>query len=209
MKENRFTALLVLGFILLGCGANKQELKYTKGPMPADGNFDGVYQSDFGRMELTADGSGRVVGLYEKNDVYGRLEGEVEGNLLFFKWTQWNEEMRGKTRETTGDGVFQYIIEEVPTTSSTKKYHKLAGWWNYGEGELTNPWNAAKLSERAKKRLKPYEPTKSEMETGAQNYSGSIGFDSANQPSESSESSESSTPPEQNEEESGESLDMF
>ena len=53
MKTNRLAlGLFVLAGIVIGCGgAQKGPAKYQKGPMPPDGNFDGVYQSDFGRLE--------------------------------------------------------------------------------------------------------------------------------------------------------------
>ena len=148
--------LSLLGFVVaMGCGARK-ELPYTKAPMPPEGDFDGVYQSDFGRLELTVSG-GDVVGLYEKNEEYGRIEGEIKDNLLFFNWTQWNVEMRGKIRETTGRGVFQYVVDEP--AGGGKPRHWLKGFWNYGTDAPSNPWNAYKFGDRAKKKLKPFDPS--------------------------------------------------
>ncbi len=207
MKENRFVASLFVSALLLSaCGASTKGAQVVKGPMPDEGNFDGVYQSDFGRLELTVDASGNASGLYEKNDEYGRIAGEVNGNLLVFSWTQWNEEMRGKTRETSGRGVFQYVIEEVATTTTARKYHQLKGWWNYGSGELVNPWNAAKLSSRAKKRLKPYEPSAGGMAQDQEDYDQSVGFDESG--GSSAPSGSSSEPAEEPEEDQG-TLDIF
>jgi hypothetical protein len=175
MKSVTFAAvIMILVGVVSGCGAQKKEIRWVKGPMPASGNFDGVYQSDFGRLELTAQGN-KVVGLYE-SDVYScRIEGELDDNLLFFKWTQWNSEVRGKVRETRGEGVFQYIVEEVPMANKTKEYHRLEGWWGYSDGDLVNRWNANKYSGRSQKRLKPFEPEKSEMEQEEDSYE--TGFD--------------------------------
>jgi hypothetical protein len=186
MKTNRLAlGLFVLAGIVVGCGgAHKGPAKYQKGPMPPDGVFDGVYQSDFGRLELTAEANGQVTGLYEADQHNGRIEGTIEDNLLFFSWTQWNQEMRGKIRETNGEGVFEYFIEEVQTTSQTKNYHQLKGWWGYSEGEMNNPWNASKLSNRSKKRLKPFNPTADGE--GTEEYNASVGFDGSNEEESSS-----------------------
>ncbi|MCP4676617.1 MAG: hypothetical protein GY854_14110 [Deltaproteobacteria bacterium] len=176
MKRISLLAIsLFLVWCLAGCGGSQtQEVRWIKGSMPASGNFDGVYQSDFGRLELTANGA-TVVGLYESDQHYGRVEGKIEGNLLLFNWTQWNEEMRGKVRKTSGEGVFQYVIEEVPIGNKTKEYHRLEGWWGYDDGDLTNRWNGPKLSSRAKKRLKPHEESASSG--GDDGYNTSVGFD--------------------------------
>ncbi|MCP4602884.1 MAG: hypothetical protein GY847_20605 [Proteobacteria bacterium] len=177
MKRMYFTVVgLIMAWSIAACGgAGKDEVRWIEGEMPPNGNFDGVYQSDFGRLELTASGSS-VVGLYESDQFSGRIEGEVEDNLLFFRWTQWNQEMRGKTRETKGEGVFQYLIDEVAMAGNrTKTYHRLEGWWGYDRGDMINRWNAAKLSDRAKKRLKPFKPEAYEMEKES-NYEQSVGF---------------------------------
>ena len=153
MRKYVWIATLFVSFVVAGCGANKEQL-YTKAPMHPSGNFDGVYQSDFGRLELTVSGD-HVVGLYEKNEEYGRIEGEIKDNLLFFNWTQWNVEMRGKIRESSGRGVFQYIVDE----NEAQERHWLKGFWNYGSDAPSNPWNAYKYGARAQKKLKPFDPS--------------------------------------------------
>ncbi len=206
MKRASFTAILLTWvWVVAGCaGAQKEEIKWVKGPMPQDGNFDGVYQSDFGRLELTASGND-ISGLYESDNYYGRIEGQIKENLLFFNWTQWNQEMRGKTRKTQGEGVFQYVIEEVPigTSGKTKLYHKLEGWWGYDDAKISNRWNAAKLSNRAKKRLKPQDAEAAGMDEGG--YEASVGFDSSGESSGGGGEEE----PEEEEEESGSLDDVF
>ena len=141
--------------------------------MPSGGNFDGVYQSDFGRLELTVQQDGRVTGLYEDENHSGRLEGTVEDNLLSFEWRQWNYEMRGKIRETRGKGIFQYILE-THESAKTKDYTRLAGWWGYTGGQLNNRWNAVKLSARAQKRLQSFKPSK--VIDQEEEYQGTVGF---------------------------------
>ncbi len=176
MRKQHWLLGLLIATIAIGCGGANKEALYTKGPMPADGNFDGVYQSDFGRMELTVESGDHVVGLYEKNDIYGRIEGEIHANLLMFSWTQWNVEMRGKIRETNGRGVFQYMVDEAP--GSGKKTHWLKGYWGYGKEPPTNPWKAYKLGKKAKKKLVPFDPatyTGSEEEDAEDNSGGFTG----------------------------------
>jgi hypothetical protein len=157
MKNQYWKLGLVVFAFIAACGGNKEAL-YTRGPMPMNGNFDGVYSSDFGRMELTVEGGSTVVGLYENNDKYGRLEGEIKDNLLLFSWTQWDVNMRGKLRETTGRGVFQYMVEEAPGGGAPT--HWLKGFWAYAKDPLTNPWKAYKLGAKAQKKLEPFDPSK-------------------------------------------------
>jgi hypothetical protein len=161
----------------MGCGGASKEQLYKRAPMHPMGNFDGVYQSDFGRLELTVSGDS-VVGLYEKNDEYGRIEGEIKDNLLFFNWTQWNVEMRGKIRETTGRGVFQYIVEENNNENQTQARHWLKGFWNYGNDTPANPWNAYKYGKKAEKKLKAFDPSgyTGEEEEEENNYDAAGGF---------------------------------
>ena len=157
MKRYGWTLGLIIYVVLAGCGGNKQAL-YQKGPMHPEGNFDGVYQSDFGRLELTVQGN-KVTGLYEKNEKAGRIEGEVKKNLLFFRWTQWDSGLKGKPRETTGRGVFQYMVDEYEMAGGKiKTSHWLKGFWGYERNEPTNAWNAYKLGEKAKKKLQPFDP---------------------------------------------------
>lgn len=157
MRKQYWMLGLIISIFAAGCGGANKEALYTKGPMPYDGNFDGVYQSDFGRLELTVESGDHVVGLYEKNDVYGRLEGEIHNNLLMFSWTQWNVEMRGKIRETKGRGVFQYMVDEAEGNSNPR--HWMNGFWGYNKDAPTNPWKAYKLGAKAKKKLVGFNPS--------------------------------------------------
>ena len=178
MRKQHWVLGLIISLTALACGGANKEALYTKGPMPEGGNFDGVYQSDFGRLELTVESGDNVVGIYEKNDVYGRIEGEINGNLLLFSWTQWNVEMRGKIRETKGRGVFQYMID--PAQGNAKPRQWLNGFWGYGKEQPTNPWKAYKLGKKAKKKLVPFDPnsyTGSEEEDVEDNSGGFTGGD--------------------------------
>jgi hypothetical protein len=149
-----------------------------------------------------------VTGLYEDEKRSGRLEGKVDGNLLSFEWRQWNYEMQGKIRETRGKGIFQYIIEKHES-SKTKDYTRIAGWWGYSGGKLNNRWNAVKLSQRSKKRLKSFKPNKViDQET---EYQGTVGFpeeeEVADEGSPNSEPSPSDQTPEKKGKEADSSRD--
>jgi hypothetical protein len=151
------------------CGgslAGKSTLK--PGPMPEGGNFDGVFMTDFGRMELTETG-GNITGLYEGEMRYGRIEGHVDGDLLYFKWTQWDERLRGKPRETSGHGVFKYDIELI----KDHKRHTISGEWGFGDSEVGNLWKGNKLTE-GKKKLKPKEAGPAVMDD---DYEAAQGFE--------------------------------
>lgn len=156
--------------LILGCGGGQAKGRLVAGPMPTNGNFDGVYQSDFGRLELTVQGN-MVVGLYEGDTHNGRIEGQMSGDLLSFSWVQWSEDMQGKKRESSGRGMFKYVIEQVTIAGGkTKESHRLQGTWGYGQDDSSNAWNAYKQSSMSKKKL-----------------SQSMESQSAEQPAESSE----------------------
>jgi len=175
------TALWISGLILaslatVGCGGS-QATVIQAGKMPPGGTFDGVYQSPaYGRMEFTVDGKS-ALGLYEGERHWGRIEGEVNGNLLTFHWTQWNADMQGKVRESSGRGYFKYKIDVEGGATTTREVHRLKGEWGYGEAETGNVWGAVKLSKRAKKRLKPYSPDAASSEMSSEDEYGASGFD--------------------------------
>jgi hypothetical protein len=70
----------------------------------------------------------------------------------------------------------------------------LAGWWGYSGGKLNNRWNSVKLSQRSKKRLKAFRPSKViDQET---EYQGTMGFPEEEAAGERSPTGESSAPDE-------------
>jgi hypothetical protein len=175
------------------------------GKMPPGGHFDGVFQSPaYGRMEFTVNGA-EAVGLYEGERHFGRIEGQINGNLMKFHWTQWKEDLQGKVRKSTGRGYFKYVIEQEGGATSTRDVHRLKGEWGYGEAEVGNLWGAVKLSVRAKKRLKPRSP---EVEAGMaddEEY-GASGFDTGAE-EETAPAVEMSDPDEEEEEEEAGGVD--
>lgn len=167
---------IVLSSLACACGGPQPGRADVKaGPMPPDGDFDGVFQSPaYGRMEFTVEGNS-VVGLYEGERHFGRIEGGINGNLMNFTWTQWNADLQGKYRESTGRGYFKYVVETEKGMASTRDVHRIRGEWGYGEDNAGNVWDAVKLSKRAKKTLKPHkvEGTTAVMDD---DYAASAGF---------------------------------
>jgi hypothetical protein len=161
--------------LIAACGGGQGQLADLQaGPMPPGGTWDGVFQSPaYGRMEFTVEGN-RVLGLYEGERHYGRIEGQVDGNVLQFQWTQWKADLQGKLRETTGRGYFRYKVDVEQASTRTREVHRIAGSWGYGESVSDGgPWDAIRL-ERAKKILKPHAAT---QDDGGDDMGTSAGFD--------------------------------
>jgi hypothetical protein len=167
--------MLLVVSLLVACGGAQGQLPNTQpGPLPPGGTWDGVFQSPaYGRMEFTVEGN-QVSGLYEGERHYGRIEGQLDGNVMTFVWTQWKADLQGKNQEKTGHGYFRYRIDVEQASTRTREVHRIAGSWGYGDS-LTDggPWDAIRL-ERAKKILKPH----AAVEGGDEDDMGaSAGFD--------------------------------
>jgi len=146
MKKAIVSALVVVAAVIAAaCGGSKAHVNVTPGEMPMDGNWDGVYASPaYGRMEFTANGT-TVYGLYESERWKGKIEGEAMGDVLHFRWTQWNGDMHGKVRETKGNGWFRYIVENEGSEDKPRYTHFIRGEWGYGDDNTGNKWEAVKF----------------------------------------------------------------
>ncbi len=156
MKKSSF--LLFLFAIVIstaGCAGSAPGFKTVKSDnMPIGGIWDGVYFSQaYGRLELTAKGS-MVYGLYESERWHGKIEGEADGNVLNFRWTQFNEDLNGKSRATTGHGYFVYTAKDEGTLEKPRITHFIDGEWGYGESNTGNTWKAVKFPDGTKKIIK-------------------------------------------------------
>jgi hypothetical protein len=150
------TILIALAAAALtaGCGGNPNRKILTPADIHPEGNFDGVYHSEaYGRMEFTVNND-NVVGLYEGERHYGKIEGTVNGDLMNFKWYQWNEDLNGKVRQSSGRGYFRYEVITEGTAQNPRLTHFLKGEWGYGDDNAGNPWEAVRHS-TAKKNLQP------------------------------------------------------
>ena len=114
---------LMLGWV--GCGGG------THGPksaaMPEGGNWSGVYFSpQYGEMHLVQNGSA-VMGRFKKDERTGDIQGEADGNLLEFEWTEYKAMVSNRPQETKGHGYFQYLATESGD-------HRLKGPGGIGDG---------------------------------------------------------------------------
>jgi hypothetical protein len=127
--------LLVLWCV--GCGGGTPEIK--AGNMPSGGNFSGVYFSpQYGTMNLIQNGSA-VVGEYSSDMRSGKIQGEVQGDLLKFEWTENKAMVSNRATESKGRGYFRYVVD--PSSGD----HVIKGEWGLGDKEVGGgPWNAYK-----------------------------------------------------------------
>ena len=135
MKAKQITLALVCG-VILGCGGAQ---KPKADPLPDGATFYGVWQSpQYGNMHLCQSGR-QVVGDYVKNERAGRIQGDIEGDLLLFQWEDRRELVIGKPQVRRGRGYFRIEFGE-----DGDQY--LKGEWGMDE-ELSGggPWNAVKL----------------------------------------------------------------
>ncbi len=135
MKARQIALALLLG-VILGCGGAQ---KPKAGPLPEGATFYGVWQSpQYGNMHLCQSGK-QVIGDYVKHERVGRIQGDLEGDLLIFQWEDRRELVSGKPQIRRGKGYFRIEIGEDGDT-----YVK--GEWGMDE-DLSGggPWNAVKL----------------------------------------------------------------
>ncbi|MBW2225570.1 MAG: hypothetical protein JRF54_15530 [Deltaproteobacteria bacterium] len=135
MKAKQIALALLLG-VILGCGGAQ---KPKPGPLPEGASFYGVWQSpQYGNMHLCQSGK-QVIGDYVKHERAGRIQGDVDGDLLVFQWEDRRELVSGKPQIRRGRAYFRIEIGEDGDT-----YVK--GEWGMDE-DLSGggPWNAVKL----------------------------------------------------------------
>lgn len=158
MKRNIWTPILVLVcLVAIGCGGDPHSKRLNAGNMHPEGSYEGVFHSAaYGRMEFTQNGES-VVGLYEGERHFGKIEGTVDGDLLEFRWQEWKEDLNGKVRSTSGHGYFVYTVVEEGTLENPRLAHFLKGEWGYDSDNAGNKWEAVKFPPKSKKILKPHQ----------------------------------------------------
>lgn len=140
----RRTLLVLIGTLTLlvaaqaGCSGSKAQKVPDPEPMPEGANFEGVWFSpQFKHMYLRQSGQ-EVKGVYTYK-TGGRLVGEVEGNLLKFKWQDPGAKEKAQ-RTMEGHGYLQIVQKKGET--------KLEGEWGYGEDFMgAGPWTAEYIRE--------------------------------------------------------------
>ena len=130
---------LVACLFVAACGGSAQMADVKAGPMPAEGNFTGVYFSpQYGEMHLVQNGSA-VVGKYKKDEREGSLQGEAEGDLMRFEWKEQKAMVSNRPQETIGHGYFRYMVD--PANGD----HVLKGRWGLADSDMDGgEWNAYK-----------------------------------------------------------------
>ena len=111
--------------------------------MPDGGNFSGVYFSpQYGEMHLSQNGNA-VIGKFKKDERAGKMQGEVEGDLMRFEWIEMKAMVSNRPQETRGHGYFRYMVD------ASNGDHVLKGRWGLGEEDATGgEWNAYKSRTR-------------------------------------------------------------
>jgi hypothetical protein len=128
-------------FLCLACGGATANI--SAGEMPDEGTFNGVYHSpQYGEMHLVQNGSA-VAGKYKSEMRKGKIQGEAEGDLLRFEWTEYKAMVSNRPQETRGHGYFRYVIDKGTGD------HVLKGEWGIGDNEAGGgPWNMYKMKNR-------------------------------------------------------------
>jgi len=135
MKALHIALALWLG-VALGCGASH---KPKAGSLPEGATFYGVWQSpQYGNMHICQSGK-QVVGDYVKNERAGRIQGDIDGDLMIYQWEDRRELVQGKPQIRRGRGYFRIEIGD-----DGDQYIK--GEWGMDD-DLSGggPWNAVKL----------------------------------------------------------------
>jgi hypothetical protein len=107
--------------------------------MPEGGTFTGVWHSpQYGEMHIRQSGSS-AIGRYTKDERNGRIQGNVEGDVMRFEWSEKRELIAGRAVQTKGHGYFRMVRDEV------EKNWKIVGEWGNDAAERGGgPWNAVK-----------------------------------------------------------------
>jgi len=127
--------------VLVACGGGTASIK--PGEMPQGGNYTGVYFSpQYGEMHLIQNGNA-VHGEFKKDERSGKLAGELDGDVLYFEWTEYKAMVSNRPTETRGHGYFRYEID--PSNGD----HVLKGRWGLGDDDDSGgEWNAYKAKNR-------------------------------------------------------------
>ena len=127
--------LALLSLSVGGCGTSSPPMP-SPGPVPTGAQFQGVwYSPQFEQMYLRRTGD-KVRGVYTYK-YGGTFEGEVQGNLLMFKWIEPGKASEAR-RDIQGRGYFE--LTQGP------KGPMLKGRWGYNEdAQGGGPWTAERI----------------------------------------------------------------
>jgi hypothetical protein len=109
--------------------------------MPTAGSWEGVYYSPlFGHLHMVQSGN-HIKGKWQRprKGQWGELEGDIDGNLLRFEWTEYIDGLVGPNSRKTGKGYFVYSRPEGDNVDDV-----INGEVGRGEDEVGTPWDAVK-----------------------------------------------------------------
>jgi hypothetical protein len=131
--------VLAVAFAFAAACGGTELPKIVSKSMPEGGSFTGVWHSpQYGEMHLRQNGSA-VIGRFTKDERNGRIQGNVQGDLMRFEWTEKRELIAGRSVTTKGHGYFRIVNDEAD------KAWKLIGEWGHDADERGGgPWNAIK-----------------------------------------------------------------
>ncbi|MEM6960250.1 MAG: hypothetical protein AAF355_13350 [Myxococcota bacterium] len=125
--------LTIFGSVACG-GLSPKQVRLSAEPMPQGGNFHGVYTSpQYGEMHLCVSGA-TVVGWFQKHERSGRIQGQIDGNLMRFQWREERELVAGRPTTTQGLGYFMYEIDE------NGDHYALGEWGHDKSNTGGGPW---------------------------------------------------------------------
>lgn len=126
---------------VVGCGGGSASV--SAGPMPPEGSFTGVYFSpQYGEMHMIQNGSS-VIGEYKKDERSGRIQGNADGDLMRFEWTETRALVANRPTVTRGRGYFRYSI------GGPNNEHSITGEWGLDDNETGGgPWTGVKSKRR-------------------------------------------------------------
>jgi len=135
--------LLSVTATLVGCGPGGPSVKHATlkpGPLPAGGEWNGVYFStQFGYLHLVSDNkSANGAWRTAAGDAWGEMAGECQGDILRYEWTERKIGAIGADATKKGHGYFRYTIPKEGEAA------KIVGEWGLGESDAGNPWEAVK-----------------------------------------------------------------
>jgi hypothetical protein len=124
--------------VLVGCGGSGNAA-VKPGPMPENGTFTGVYYSpQYGEMHMVQNGNA-VVGKYKKDERSGKIQGEADGDLMRFEWTEYKAMVSNRPQSTRGHGYFRYMVD------ASNGDHLLKGRWGLEDNDTNGgDWSAYK-----------------------------------------------------------------
>jgi hypothetical protein len=108
--------------------------------MPEGGSFHGVWQSpQWGEMHFCQQGSA-IHGRYDRDERHGRVEGNVDGDLMRFGFEERRELVPGRPNVTKGHGYFRLVLDPHD------QHQTLQGEWGHDDDYTGGgPWTGDKL----------------------------------------------------------------